>query len=101
MEGTGKPACPAFSPNNGLLMRGWVINAEVLMSQQEGPMGARLSPSTWPFSLASLNKERQESPGTRTDLELVVCKSEEEQNLSSNKTSAVALHLRRRQFWLS
>lgn len=70
MEGTGKPACPAFSPNNGLLMRGWVINAEVLMSQQGGPMGARLRPSTWPFSLASLNKERQGSPGTRTDLEL-------------------------------
>ena len=53
-------------------MRGWVINAQVLMSQQKQPMGVRLSPSTWPFSLASLNKERQGSPAARTDLELSV-----------------------------
>ena len=69
------------------------------MSQQRGPMRERLRPSTWPFSLASLNKERQASPGTRTDLEHVW--SEEQNRLSSNKTSAVlATCMRRRQFWL-
>ena len=62
-------------------------------------MRERLRASTWPFSLASLNKERQESPGRRTDLEHVW--SGEQNRLSSNKTSAVlATCMRRRQFWL-
>ena len=45
---------------------GVVINTEVLMSQQNGPMSCRKTAFTWPFSLASLNKERQGKPARRT-----------------------------------
>ena len=48
---------------------GVVINTEVLMSQQNGPIRGRKTAFTWPFSLASLNKERQGNPASKTDWE--------------------------------
>ena len=39
------------------------------MSQQNGPIRGRKTAFTWPFSLASLNKERQGNPASKTDWE--------------------------------
>ena len=51
-------------------MSGVIKNAHrVLMTSWSEPIGRLENGLTWPFRLASLNKERQGRPARRTDLE--------------------------------
>ena len=55
-------------------MSGVIKNAHrVLMTSWSEPIGRLENGLTWPFRLASLNKERQGRPARRTDLEYGKC----------------------------